>query len=457
MKKLIWGGLSTLVLFGCSVEGSDDVESLEQPIISGTAATVNSQYVAIYHQAQPDSYVNAWYWFPRPCSGAVIYQNNVSTVTLTAGHCVTRDLTYNDASKTLATSQLRLSTAMSPGIVPVNSNGTQTASPPASAVTPTSVVIHGTLDVALIFSGPLGFPGGAAYTPVKLGLQALSTWDPNGTAVDFGYGQNNTSDPDPMNPKLETSAYGAGTLRFGTSQTRFSGSSTCASELGLPAAALEEVDFSAQVNQPWHGDSGGPSFDYRQFSSGGTVWRYQGLVGVHSTSDLPSGHICNTLTNSYVTWIDQQLAAVTGTFGFLVSPLASPRNRELYVTSATSGNTADLTLNTWPVGTRWVYDPATLQMKDWLTNRCLTGSGSGASGTSLYTTTCSSTNTKQKWTVTSSLALKNGSNGRCLVNATVQSGSVRVTSSDQTVGPNKPYLAACDGSFGQMWYFGYNL
>ncbi|MBN1608745.1 MAG: RICIN domain-containing protein [Polyangiaceae bacterium] len=458
MKIIKQGTLIALILSGCTQEVSDVAsevtDSTEQPIISGTRVGSNSQFVAIYHKKSPDAYVSSWYWYPRPCSGTVIFQNNVQSVTLTAAHCVTHDLSHSDPSRVLDPGSLRLSTASSPGIVPFNADGSQTASPPATSVTPSLVVIHGSLDVALIFSNPLSFPGGS-YRTVALGLHSPASSDvPYGTARDYGYGQVNSSDPDPENPKLESSAYGAGTLRYGTSAFRFAPSSTCAASIGS-AAAAEQVDYPSTTGQPWHGDSGGPSFDYRQVNGANRSWTYQALLGVHSVSSLVNRYICNVLTNSYVTWMDGWMASMTGRSGFIVAPLVAPRNRALYVTSGSSGNLADLTLDTWPVGTRWTYDPSTRMMRDWQTRECLTGSGSGASGTNLYTAACNLSDA-QKWTITGSMALKNVGNGKCLVNATVQSGSVRVTSSDQSTGPKKPYLANCDRAYDQMWYFSYN-
>jgi hypothetical protein len=307
------------------------------------------------------------------------------------------------------------------------------------------------MDVALLITPALTFPSGG-YTPVRLGLHTPTQADVSAGATDRGYGQSNWNDPDPNNPKNESSAYGAGTLRSVEAQRRFAPSSSC-------TAYQEEVDALPNTGV-YHGDSGGPSFDHRTIKGGSKSYNYFGLLGVHNTGVSNGIYACNALTNNYLLWMDAIITNTAGGSGFFVTPLIEPGNRKLYVASGTSGNKADLPPNSAPVGTQWHYNPSTKQITNFVSNQCLVGSVNGSdgrTGTNLYVSPCGLSGACEQWIVTNNLAIMNNCTGKCLVNATLQNGRPTVTSSDQSSGPKAPYLDTCDNAYDQMWYWSYNL
>src|SRR3954453_23157634 len=91
-RTLVLPLLSSLVWAGCEAPPSDspDLETSSQNIVNGTALSElgvrNSAMVAVYHR---DLSVPGNGWWPRPCSGTVVYSLNGVSQVLTARHCVT--------------------------------------------------------------------------------------------------------------------------------------------------------------------------------------------------------------------------------------------------------------------------------------------------------------------------------------------------------------------------------
>ena len=235
---------------GCGEETQTAVET--DPIINGTVQNSNNYMVAVYHRTTdyegptPPAPEIRW---PRPCTGTALTNRHI----LTATHCVTNDASWGAGAVALPASKFRLSTALSPGIVPVAANYTQTGSPPAGSITPQSIVVHPTADIAIIKTATtLTFPSG--YKVPDIALEAVGTRSVR--TVVSGYGRRSlTNGANSDNPRTETTALGAGTLRNGLSTTTATGNCTGGRLTLTPAAD--------STGATYHGDSGGPAFDFK--------------------------------------------------------------------------------------------------------------------------------------------------------------------------------------------------
>ena len=261
-----WIAMLTLVCAGvapgCALDADGDAENVAQvgdQIIQGADEAVHSNpnVVAVYH---------GW---PRPCSGTVI--DNRRNWVITAAHCVTEGT--NIESAPLPPSSIRLSRQIAPGLTP-----------PADAVTPTRVVTHGVLDLALLEVPGIGGPGGHA-----LWLAPSSTLLGK-TLNCFGYGRfvHNQS------PYVEDGTSGAGRLR----------------RADLPVISFNSTQYEFGSNSVGqilgHGDSGGPSFYWRDFGVGD--WE-RFITGVHRNSDSVSSSRDDTIAAG-AAWIFQTIGSM---------------------------------------------------------------------------------------------------------------------------------------------------
>jgi hypothetical protein len=383
--------LSVLSLAGCAQTevAVEETSGSEDAIIAGSALVTNRFSVAIYHKV-------AGAWFPRPCTGMLFATKGTLAYVLTAYHCV------NEGTA----ADLRLTTALAPGKIG--------ATPPSNFVTAQQiwVPIGASPDVRATDIAIIVAPNNADF---RVGLQPLTTATDvpafyfgassglsGRSLTGFGYGRftactaaNDSPSVPGVDCDIEDANSGAGVLRTGTGYLvyNFGPSVYSYDNNGGGGAHL------------YHGDSGGPSlfrYTYTVPARGpddpDLTWRM--FAGVHGTADTSTGTDCSS--PAVPSLVQDMLGHM------YVSNVYAPGGF-LRRTANTVGATVQASTNDGGQTKWWIYSPPTQQLL-W-ESLCVQGNASGAAVTMAN---CNNNDTKQKWTHTPDLQLRNTSTGLCL-------------------------------------------
>jgi len=366
--------------------GDESVARQDSSIINGYSIGMNfiPRVVAVHHGGV------------RPCSGTLI--DGERGWVLTAAHCLTTNRAAVGPLKPV--SSIRISQGVFPGLTP-----------PPNAVTATRLVIHGSLDLALVqVSGLLWEAGDGSGLWLPPPSTLLNT-----TLRCYGYGRLVHNTP----PEVEDGTTGAGELRFAD----------------LPVTAASSTSYQLSTNAAnqilGHGDSGGPCYFAGDF--GGDFGRF--VTGVHRTSD--SMNIADDeAVSGGAAWIIQTIGSV---FIYRAHGWVSGRK---FLDVQWGSSAAGTPVWTWPFNgggaQRWTFDPATKAIRN-ENGMCLDVKfGGNTNHTPVWMWECNGS-PAQQWEFTSTLAIRNV-NGKCL---DVPNGD--------TNGGVALQIFDCNGSSAQRW------
>lgn len=274
-----------LLLSGCGAPEGNEANGVAPPsdiaivngVTAGSAFASTYGMVGVYHH---DSAVPA-NWFPRPCSGTIVWSQSSTTWVLTARHCVTTDLTVTGPVQTNPQS-FRLLPGASPG-------PSSPSSPPAGSITPNLIVAapisSQQLDMALI---RVTVDWSEIVSAAALLMSPVSSL-PNAPVTATGYGVSN----------LDTSC-NTDYDQTGAGIARYAAGFTVDSATGFTyggAFTYPNTSAGAQAHIIC-GDSGGMDM---------TTWprsdpQYSTQIGVHSSVDAPigTGDAHDTFSGSWV-------------------------------------------------------------------------------------------------------------------------------------------------------------
>jgi hypothetical protein len=425
---------------GCAVEFEGDapaaledgVRSESSAIINGQVLTANSFNAAVW--AWSHQHNN---WFPRPCSGTILRRTATQTFVLTARHCLTRtDQPDAISGPLVGTTQLRVTTALTPGVRSASTSNTvvPAGDTPASISDFMSVVgeqsPESAHDVVLLAVNAV-LPAVATPMPShgRMGLIGIHRGPlselPGETQRAWGYGRNQrgtaAQNGDPY------WAGGAGTLRWGQGFEILSVQQGDHNSLGYRAGSYTyDNSYVGGAPSIFNGDSGGGSYLPFANSANGVLWMVQ--TGVHSViTGTTSG--THTAVSPVADWIQTQLKWLS------LSPARYPQYR-VYFGSVAENAAARWTTSTNDAGL--YYQSSAKQLRpassSSISSLCVQDLGGG--GTSIRLKPCSSNNSAQRWTMLSDYRIKNDGTSKCLH----QSREGSLVASDCTVTPERQFV-----------------
>ena len=375
---------------------------------------------AIYHPDLDDGFT----WFPRPCSGTIIYSKDNFSWVLTARHCVTTDGTIGGPIAPL--SNLRVLPGPNPGLV--------TQTPPAPPAPPAASVQAGGV-LAMSTQGDMAIVGVARNWEAlvtRFGMwlanpQSLVQRQVQFTAFGYGLKDFDTGCFDHMHP-VNT---GAGVARYGGPFTVVGGGGV--SQANQESSSYQFTNSSPSGQSIICGDSGGGDIASLGADQGST-WIH--LLGVHSgITDSPSDF---AVTQTSVRWLQSQFG------GFYLSPDSIGTVPRGLGTGANANVTRTATGDgVWVVpaptsADRWGYDPFTQRISlSASSSTCL--APSGGVGSAVVQRACADV-AAQRWSFGADRRLVNVALGSCLTT----SGQFLSTAVCDDSSPN---------SWTQMWAF----
>jgi hypothetical protein len=296
---------------------------------------------------------------------------------LTACHCVAANhATSGNAATNYPIEDIKVTqpSNLSPGVTV-----------PADALSVTSVIFHPTTDIALI-KVPGLIPAGHSAMWMGPSAALQNYWK---ILTPFGYGINTGT----------SGTSGAGVLRYAHLSVKGTSDSTLTYSMGM--------NSSGQL--PNHGDSGGPTFLSRSYTSG-EYFSY--ITGIHrylsgSTTEVDA-HVAGTIVN----WIQTKIGWLYIYRSLNVN--RSPRTRYFDVKYNSSAEETPVWLwgYTGTAAQKWYYNPFSKRIIN-MNDKCLTiADDSSSNGAGLWMETCVGKNS-QKWTFTGDLMIQND-NGKCI-------------------------------------------